>query len=174
MRAILVVLLVATLAAVSCTPAPAPPAKTAASGAEDAVQEVKAQVQKTMNAFAATDLEGFKAGLREDVVSFEFDMEGKPVRLGSREEALQFAQDIWAALQEMGATIQLETHSTECRAGTRLAYCTVEFDFNAVMADGSVMTQPTRNSVVLQSDEGGWRWVHWHSSPAAAPPPPAP
>ena len=43
-----------------------------------ASQEVRAQVERTMGAFASMDVEGFKAGLAEDVVGFEMDLEGKP------------------------------------------------------------------------------------------------
>ena len=66
---------------------------------EAASQEVRAQVEKTMRAFASMDLEGFKAGLAEDVVAFEIDMEGKPVRLGSRDDAGRFADETFAQLK---------------------------------------------------------------------------
>lgn len=141
----------------------------------DAVmQQVRAQVERTMGAFASLDLEGFRAGLAEDVVAFEMDLEGKPVRLGSRPEAIRYAEEMFAQLKKMGARLKLDIHSTGCRATSTLAYCTVEFDFKATMADGSTMSQPSRNSVVLRSGDDGWKWAHWHSSLAVPPAPPAP
>jgi len=134
-----------------------------------ATQEVRLQVEKTMNAFAAMDLEGFKGGLAGDVVSFEMDLENKPLRLGSRDEAIRFAEETFAAVKKMGATLMLDFHSTNCRATSTVGYCTVEFDFKARMADGQTMSQPSRNTVVLQKGEDGWKWAHWHSSIAVAP-----
>ena len=127
-----------------------------------------------MAAFVAMDLAGFEAGLAEDVVSFEMDLEGKPVRLGSRDAAGRYAEEMFAELKKMGAGLKLDIHSLDCRADPRLAYCTVEFDLKATMPDGSTMLQPSRNSVVLRKIDGGWKWTHWHSSLAVLPAPPAP
>jgi ketosteroid isomerase-like protein len=142
--------------------------------ASDAAAEVRAQVEKTMNAFAAMDLEGLKAGLAEDVTSFEMDLESKPLRLRSRDDAIRFAEQIFAEMKKMGASMKLDFHSSDCHATSALAYCTVVFDFKAAMPDGSTMAQPSRNTVVLRKGDDGWKWVHWHSSLAAAPAPPAP
>src|SRR5712691_3473731 len=86
-----------------------------------APQEVRAQVERTMGAFASMDLQGFKAGLAEDVVAFEMDLEGKPVRLGSRDEAVRFAEEMFAQVKKMGASLKLDIHSTDCRATSSLA-----------------------------------------------------
>lgn len=115
------------------------------------------------------DLEHFKAGLTENVVAFEMDLESKPVRLGSRDEVVRYAEEMFAQVKKMGASMKLDIHATSTRA-----YGTVEFDFTATMADGSTMSQPSRNSVVLRKDADGWRWTHWHSSLAVFPTPPAP
>ncbi len=135
--------------------------------------EVRAQVERTMGAFASMNLEEFKAGLAEDVVGFEMDLEGKPVRLGSRDDAVQFARETFAQLKQMGASAKLDIHACDCRATSTMAYCTVEFDFKATMADGGTMSQPSRNSVVLRKGKDGWKWTHWHSSLAVLPAPPA-
>lgn len=137
-------------------------------------REVSAQVERTMDAFVAMNLESFKAGLAEDVVAFEMDLESKPVRLGSRADVLRWAEEMFAELKKMGARLKLDMHSRDCRATSQVAYCIVEFDFKATMADGSTMSQPSRNSVVLRKGADGWKWVHWHSSLAAVPAPPAP
>ena len=155
-------------------PTPAPQMSTTAQWNDAATQEVRAQVEKTMGAFASMDLEGFKAGLAEDVVAFEMDLEGKPVRLGSRGDAVRYAEEMFAQVKKMGARLKLDIHSSDCRATSTLAYCTVEFDFKATMPDGSTMSQPSRNSVVLRKGDDGWKWTHWHSSLAVLPGPPAP
>ena len=127
-----------------------------------------------MDAFASMDVEGFKVGLADDVVAFEMDLEGKPVRLGSRADAIRYAEEMFAQVK-MGASLRLEIHSSDCRATSTLAYCTVEFDFKATMPDGSTMSQSSRNSVVLRKADNGWKWTHWHSSLAVLPaPPPGP
>ena len=141
---------------------------------ERAPQDVRAQVERTMGAFVSMDLEGFAAGLAEDVVAFEIDLEGKPVRLGSRDDAVRYAEEMFAQLKQMGASLKLDIHSIDCRANSKLAYCTVEFDLEATMPDGSSMLQPSRNSIVLRQSDGSWKWAHWHSSLAALPTPPAP
>ena len=133
----------------------------------------RTQVEGTMNAFVSMDIERFKAGLADDVVSFEMDLENKPVRFGSRNEVVRWAEATFAELKKMGASLKLDIHSSNCRATSTLAYCTVEFDLKATMTDGSTMSQPSRNSVVLRNGEDGWKWAHWHSSPAVPPAPPA-
>ena len=73
----------------------------------------------------------------------------------------------------MGASLRLDVHSSDCHATSTLAYCTVEFDAKATMADGSTMSQPSRNSIVLRLGVAGWKWAHWHSSLAILPAPPS-
>ena len=132
-----------------------------------AEHDVRARVERTMGAFAAMDMEGFKAGLAEDVTAFEMDLDGRPVRLGSRDDVLRFAGETFAQLKKMGAKVTLDIHSTHCRVNSTMADCIVEFDFKASMADGSTMSQPTRNTIVLRKGDDGWTWTHWHSSLAA-------
>jgi len=129
--------------------------------------EVEEQVQRTMNAFAAMDRPGFEAGLGEDVTAFETDLEGAPVLLASRAEVLGFADAVFGAMRSMGATMSIAFHATRCVGSGDVAYCTVSFDLTANTPDGA-MTQPTRNTVVLRRGRQGWRWAHWHSSPATA------
>ena len=162
-------LTVLVLGACGCTLAPPPTAQ----WNDIAMQEVRTQVEGTMNAFVSMDVERFKAGLADDVVSFEMDLESKPVRFGSRDEVVRWAEATFAELKKMGASLKLDIHSSNCRATSTLAYCTVEFDLKATMTDGSTMSQPSRNSVVLRNGEDGWKWAHWHSSPAVPPAPPA-
>jgi len=128
--------------------------------------EVRAQVETTMNAFARFDLASFEAGLTPNVVAFEMDLETKPVRFGSRAEVSKWAEATFAELKKMGANATLDIHSNNCRATATVAFCTVEFDLKATMGDGTTMTQPSRNAVVLQNFGDGWKWTHWHSSPS--------
>ncbi len=77
----------------------------------------------------------------------------------------------------MGATFKIDVHSIECRATSTLAYCAMEHDVKATLPDGSMMTQPSRASVVLRRGVDGWKWTHWHTSLAAVvtqPPTPQP
>ena len=133
-------------------------------------EEVRAQVGRTMAAFAAMDVAAFKAGLAEDAVGFEMDLENRPVRLGSRAEAGTYASEMFAQLKGMGARVILDVNATECEVVSDLAYCTVEFDFRATMENSEAMIQPSRNTVVLRRKDVGWEWAHWHSSLAPAMP----
>ena len=134
------------------------------SNTANGTSEVRAQVAKTMAAFAAMDVEGFKAGLAADVTGFEMDLAGKPIRLGSREEASRFARDTGVDLKQARVHVTLDVHRTDCQAAETLAHGTVEFDVRATAPDGSVMSQPSRNSIVLRKGDDGWTWIHWHSS----------
>ena len=96
--------------------------------------------------------------------------DGKPVRLGSRDEASLFAESTFAELKKMGATMTLDMHATDCHATVSAGYCTVEFDVRAKMSDGSTIVQPARNTIVLRKGADGWKWTHWHSSLSAAQP----
>ena len=174
MRVTGIILLAAVLTACDGKPTPTLLTSTIAEWDDGATQEVRAQVRRTMDAFASADLDGFKSGLAEDVVAFEMDLEGKPVRLGSREDVVRYAEATFAELKKMGASLTLDIHSSECNATSTLAYCTVEFDATATMGDGSTLSQPSRNSVVLRKGDAGWKWAHWHSSLAVLPAPPPP
>ena len=167
MRRTWVVVLAALLCA--CAGTTAGPQAAAPAWDDAAAQEARLEVEGAMNAFAAMDLEGFTSRLSEDAVAYEFDLENKPMRLGSRDEVAQWFGGILAELKEMGATVTLDVHSTDCHATAGLAYCTVEFDLNVALADGGALSQPTRNTIVLREGDDGWKWMHWHSSPAELP-----
>ena len=79
---------------------------------------------------------------------------------------------MFAELKKMGASLKLDIHSRKCHAAATTAYCTAEFELKATMADGGTMSQPSRNSVVLRKTDGGWKWLHWHSSLAVPQPQP--
>src|SRR5262249_2620925 len=123
-----------------------------------------AQVKTTMQAFAAMNVDGFKAGLAPDVLGYELDLENKPLRLASRDEAGRSPEGVFGDLKKAGATVTLDIDKLDCHAGANLAYCTVEFEFKAAMGDGTTMTQSSRNSVVLAKPGNEWVWTHWHSS----------
>lgn len=81
---------------------------------------------------------------------------------------------MFAQMNKMGGMVKVDVHSIECRATSTLAYCAMEHDFKATMPDGSTMSQPSRASVVLRKGIDGWKWTHWHTSPAVVAAPPAP
>lgn len=105
-------LLVLGLAAWGCTLA----TPTTAQWDEVAARDVRAQVESTMNAFVSMDLETFRAGLAEDVVAYEMDLENRQLRLGSRDEVIR-----WAAAEVMSNEVTRQTVWTFCRLpGRRL------------------------------------------------------
>jgi ketosteroid isomerase-like protein len=118
-----------------------------------------------------------KAALAEDgtVPDFEVDLDGKPVRLATRADAVKFVDDTFTALQGMNATIAIDIRSLDCHAVAELAYCSMQHDVSAKMPDGTTMAQPSRASIVLRKGSNGWQWTHWHTSLATMPaPPPTP
>lgn len=127
-------------------------------------QDVRAQVERLMGDFVAMQLESVKAGLTEDVVAYELDLDGKPVRLGSRDDVVRYAEDLFAQVQKMGAILKLDIRANDCRVNASLAYCTVEYDFKAMMADGGAMVQPSRTTFLLHKGGDGWKVTHWHTS----------
>ncbi len=128
--------------------------------------DLRAQVEKTMRAFETMNAGAFE-NLAESVTAFEMDLDGKPVRLGSREDVVRYANEMFSAMRGMNATLKLDIHKLECHEASNIGYCTVEFDADVTMPDKSVMTQPTRNTAVLRKEKGAWKWVHWHSSLSA-------
>lgn len=169
--------LLLAVAASGCTgTAQAPSAPAAAVFDDAAAAEARAAVQKGVAAFASQDLAAVKAELAQDgtVATFELDLDNKPVRLATRDEALKYAEDMFAQLGKMKATLAVDVRSLECRATATIAYCAMEHDFKASMPDGGSISQPSRATIVLRKGGDGWKWTHWHTSLAAAPAAPAP
>ena len=140
------------------------------SPAPDQHTQVRTQVEATMNAFAAMDLDAFMHGMAAEVTAYEFDMDGTPLRLGSRDEVKGFATGVFDAMRNMDAKLSITFDRVDVQVDGDLAACAVEFDSDARMPDGAVTSQPTRNTVVLHRDADGWKWTHWQSSAAVAAP----
>lgn len=138
-----------------------------------AADEARAVVQKGFDAVAAMDLEGVKSILAQDVFlpTFDLDLENKPVRMATRDEATKYVEDTFAEVRKMNATVKVATKGIDCRATATFGVCTSEYDFSAAMADGKMMTQPSRITIALAKEADGWKWIHWHSSLSSAPPP---
>lgn len=142
---------------------------------EAAAQEARAEVEKAVRLITAMDLEGLKAEITQDgfVTIYDLDLEGKPVRMGTRDEGIQYLKTIFDEMKKMGATLDMGVPSIQCHATSTIAYCVMEYDFSAMMPDGQKMTQPSRTSLVLRKGEDGWKWAHWHTSLSTVPTPPA-
>lgn len=170
MRRMAAVLTALTIAA--CGTQNTPPPDTAATAQWDSATagEVRAAVQRGVDAFAQMNVEGVKSVLSQDwaSASFETDMENKPVRMATRADAIKYAEDIFAEVKKMSATLKVDTKQLDCRGTSTLAYCVMDHEVTATMADGKTMVQPQRATIVLAKDADGWKWVHWHSSPGPA------
>jgi ketosteroid isomerase-like protein len=138
-----------------------------------ATREVRRVLDKQMDAIVAMDSAGVDAAMGNDVSGFDIDMDGKPVRMGSRAEAVRYFNDIFAWAKKTGARLRVDRKSTDCHATPTLAVCALEYDFVAMMPDSSTVAQPTRTTVVLRRSDDGWKWVQWHSSFSALPAPSA-
>lgn len=112
-------------------------------------------------------VEPLKPFIAADIVAYDIDVAGKPVKLNSRDEAIKYFETTFAEVKKMGAIAKLEKRSLTCRATNAMAICLFEYDFIAVMPDGTKMTQPTQTTIVLNKAADGWKWTHWHSALSA-------
>jgi len=168
MRGLLVgVLLVTTLGACATVPTTARWDDSAARAAGAAVREM-AQAFETMN------LERVKTALAHDgfVATYELDLEGKPVRLGSRDEVIGYAEAIIAEMKKVGGRLKVDIGSLDCRATSTIGYCSMDYEFSATMPDGTKISQPSRTSFVLRRGDDGWKVTSWHTSLSQLPAPP--
>jgi hypothetical protein len=136
-----------------------------------AARDAKAAVDAMVNAFVTMDLEGVKSRLAQDgyVTSFELDLEGKPTRMATRDDAVKYTEDVIAEVKKLNATLSATVKSSDCRATAGVAYCAIDHDFSATMPDGQVVSQPSRASIALVKEGGTWKWAHWHTSLSAVP-----
>ena len=117
--------------------------------------------------------EPLKPHLAADIVAYDINLEGKPVKLNSRDEAIKYFETIFAETKKLGATAKLVKRSFICRATSTMAFCLFEYDFIAIMPDGTRMTQPTQTTIILNKAADGWKWTHWHSALSAVVPVPS-
>ena len=169
-------ILVATLGACATEPMPAPQTPATAQWDAGAAQEVQAEFARMFGMWEALDLEALKGELVEDgfLTSYDFDMDGKPMKMGSRDEAVRYMEAMIGPIKKSGGSFKIKQHSLECRATATLGYCAANFDLVATMADGTKMTQPTQVTGTMRKRDDGWKWTHWHSSLAQMPSPPTP
>jgi ketosteroid isomerase-like protein len=138
-----------------------------------AAKEARAVVERGLAAVEKMDVEGVKAVAAQDITAYDIDLENKPVRMKSLAEVTQYLEAIFTEVKGIGATVKFENRTTECRATATMAYCTFEYDFVAMMADGTKMAQPSQTTVVLRKGNDGWKWAHWHTSLSVLPAAPA-
>ena len=172
MRPIATMVLAATLAACGSKTTPAPDIPATVQWDSTTAGEVRGVVERGVNSIAQLDPEGVKAVLSQDwtFASFDTDMENKPVRLATRDDAIKFAEGVIADVKKLNATLKIDMKNLECRGTSTLAYCVLDHDVTATMPRGKPMTQPQRATFVLAKGADGWKWVHFHSSagPAAS------
>lgn len=142
--------------------------KTASIWDESASKNVLTLTEKVfMGTVEQMSAEPLKPHLASDIVAYDIDFEGKPVKINSREEAIQYFETTFAEVRKAGAKATLDKKSFTCRATSTMAFCLFEYDFIAIMPDGSMMTQPTHTTIVLNKIGDTWQWTHWHSALSA-------
>jgi ketosteroid isomerase-like protein len=136
---------------------------------DEAAKAARTVAEQGLAAMERFDAAGLEALCTADVVAFDIDLDNKPVRVGSQNEAFEYLAGISAGAKEMGATFKFENVKCDCRATSDLAYCILEYDFVATTADSTRMVQPSHTTVVLTKADGAWKWAHWHTSLSEAP-----
>lgn len=136
---------------------------------DEATNAARSVVEQGLAAVERLDSERLKALSTADMVAFDIDLESKPVRMGSLNDAVAYVAGISAEAKKMGAKVKFENVEYNCRATSDLAYCILEYNFVATMGDGTRMVQPSQTTVVLTKSDGAWKWAHWHTSLSAAP-----
>ena len=144
----------------------APSGTTGASMDEAAARDVRGELTKMLGAWERLDPDFFVSGLAKEgfLAAYDFDLENKPVRIATHEDAIAYVTSMMSQVKAMGATLKVDVRSIDCRATSTVAWCAMEFDFTAKMPDGSVVSQPTRATATLRKGGDGWKWVQWHSS----------
>lgn len=131
---------------------------------EEAAKAARAAVDQGLAAVERMDMEALRSLLTTDVVAYDIDLESRPMRMGSLDEAITYVTALNTEATKMAAKLKFENMKNDCRATSDLAYCLLEYDFVATMADGARMVQPSRTTVVLSKVDGAWKWAHWHTS----------
>ncbi|HJU72152.1 MAG TPA: nuclear transport factor 2 family protein [Gemmatimonadaceae bacterium] len=171
MQRILILICGATLGA--CTANTASESNTAAVQWDSAgANEARAAVERGVNAFSNMDIEGLRSVLATEgfTTSYDLDLENKPLRLATRDEAIKYAETTFAEVKKLNITPKIVIKNLDCRAASGLSYCVLEHDFVATMPDGKAMTQSYQATFALTKEADGWKWMHFHTSPAAAAP----
>jgi ketosteroid isomerase-like protein len=133
----------------------------------EAARAARTAVENGLAAVERLDAEALRALCTSDIVAYDIDLESKPVRMGSLDDAIAYVAAVSAGAKQIGATVRFENVKTDCRATSDLAFCLLEYDFAATMPDGSRAVQPSQTTVVLAKSGGAWKWAHWHTSLSA-------
>lgn len=135
---------------------------------ETASKNVLALTEKVfMGVVEQMSVEPLKPHLASDIIAYDIDFEGKPVKINSRDEAIRYFETVFSEAKKVGAKARIDKKSFTCRATSSMAFCLFEYDFVAVMPDGATMTQPTQTTIVLNKVGDAWQWTHWHSALSA-------
>lgn len=172
MRRPLTPLLAAIVAACASNTTPAPNASATIQWDSTAAEEARAVVEQGVRAFESLDVEGVKSVMAETWMtpSYDTDMENKPVRMATSADGVKYAEDTFAAVKKMGATLKVNPKSIVCRGTSALVFCVMDHEITAKMSDGSSAAQQQQATFVLGKGAAGWKWLHFHSSPAAPAP----
>jgi ketosteroid isomerase-like protein len=168
-------LLAATLAACVSKTTPEPNDVSSTQWDITAAAEARAVVEQGVRAFESSDLEGVKAVLAESwtTPAYDTDFENKPLRMATQADVIKYAEDTFAEVKKMGATLKIAVKDIACRATSTLAFCVIDHEVTATMANGQSAVQPQQATFVLAKAPAGWKWVHFHSSPGRTPAAPA-
>ncbi|MEK6607092.1 MAG: DUF4437 domain-containing protein [Myxococcota bacterium] len=170
----------ALAAALGCGETQTPPASSAtpevAHWDDAATRELRTFGEATMRAWQAGDIDTIRNGVAGDgfLASFDLDMMGKPIKLSSRDELVNFAETMIGQMKQSNTTMKLDTRMLECRATATFGGCAVEFDMTMKPADGQPMSFALRGTALARKGADGWKNTHWHASLAKLPEPPAP
>ena len=145
----------------------AEPKPSTSTGNADAAKAARAVVEQGLATVERMEVEAFRAIATPDLIAFDMDLEAKPVRMGSLNDAIAYVEAITAEAKKMGATLKFENVKSDVHTTSDMAYCLVDYDFAATMPDGSRTVQPSRTTVVLTKVDGAWKWAHWHTSLSA-------
>jgi len=171
MRRPVILLLASVVAGCSSNTTPTPSAGATIQWDSSAANEARASVERGVRAFEAMNSEGVKAELAETWVtpSYDTDMENKPLRMATYADGVKYVEDTFAAVKKMGATLKIKPKNIACRGTSTLAFCVMDHEITATLPDGKGSVQQQQATIVLGKGAAGWKWLHFHSSPAGTP-----
>jgi ketosteroid isomerase-like protein len=134
--------------------------------------EMEAFARGQVAAWEAMDVDRIAATLHDaGLPVFDLDIQGQPVRLGTRDEQLAYVR----AMKEAAPAGKMSTTANHCRAAGEFGWCAMDFQVDAPGPDGKPMPMSMRVTGVAARIDGAWKTIHWHGSmgaiPAPAPPP---
>jgi ketosteroid isomerase-like protein len=134
--------------------------------AEQAVIEAMHQLHA---AFDAADVDAISKFIADDdfLFVYELDPNGQPLKLNSKAELLTWLRGIFKDFKQENATTQAKNPVMTACGDTNFVMVTEECRLKIRLPGNQVRLERLRATAVARRKADGWKFIHWHMSPAA-------